>query len=207
MSALNLVNPPMRKRQRLQFRLRSALLLVALLGVPLAWLGREMELVRREQAADQAAAKLRQAILDEIESLGGHEWAGDYYYGDGLGVNVSLMLAPKSGYLFEWNGCMGLYDRNYGPVDFSNGRLRLTFTLPNSRERFRGIAGEFIPVAWGSREYLIPPDKVIDFCDDVKRGVEPRRGRHGQHLLRRGDETKLTTGSPTLPVEYEKRSD
>jgi hypothetical protein len=99
---------------------------------------------KQSQNAEQAAKSLRITIQDEIAALGNHEWAGEYYEGDGLGVNVSLILAPKSGYVFEWHGCLGLYDRNYGAVTLKDRRIRLSFTFPNKREGFQGIAEEFI---------------------------------------------------------------
>jgi hypothetical protein len=40
--------------------------------------------------------------------------AGQYYYGEG--VNFELSLAPKSGFAFTWNCCLGLYHMNYDDV-------------------------------------------------------------------------------------------
>src|ERR1051325_7519917 len=58
---------------------------------------------------DEAERRLAR-IKAEIARLRDHEWAGEYYWGDGLGANVSLVVSPKSGFVFTWNGCMGLYD-------------------------------------------------------------------------------------------------
>ena len=102
-------------RRRLQFRLRSLLVLATLLSLPFGWLGRRMEQIRHERAPDAQRIK----ILREIESLGSHPWAGEY--GAGLS-GVLLILAPRSGYLFESYGCMGLVERNYGPVRENNRR-------------------------------------------------------------------------------------
>src|SRR5437762_1117844 len=77
--------------------------------------------------AEKTAEKLRQQVREEIKTLGIHAWVGDYYWGDGLGANISLILAPQAGFLFEWHGCVGLYDRNYGAVIWANDRLRLSF--------------------------------------------------------------------------------
>jgi hypothetical protein len=60
----------------------------------------------------------------ELKTLKAHAWAGKYHYGDGLGVNVDLSLAPKSGFVFTWHGCLGLYDLNYGGVEEADGRIR-----------------------------------------------------------------------------------
>lgn len=157
---------------------------------------------KQSKKAEETAKALRIKIQDEIKTLGNHAWAGEYYHGDGMGVNVTLVLAPKSGYVFEWHGCLGLYDRNYGTVTENNGRLHLSFTFANEQEGFQGIAEEFIPIAWGDRKYLIPSDDVIGFCNDVNDGTEPRKSVHGMYLLRDGDEKREVTGSPEVPEKF-----
>jgi hypothetical protein len=117
-------------------------------------------------------------------------------------VNISLIIAPKSGYLFEWHGCLGLYDRNFGAVTNMNGRLRLSFSFENHRKGFQGIAEEFIPVKWGKRSYLIPSDDIIGFCNAVNSGYEPRETQLGMYLLRQGDEKLKCVGKPAVPAEY-----
>jgi hypothetical protein len=152
--------------------------------------------------AETMAKMLRGQIRNEIKTLGNHAWAGEYYHGDGLGVNVSLILAPKAGYVFEWHGCMGLYDRNYGAVTWATGRLRLSFTFPNKREGFQGIAGEFVPIAWGDRKYLVPADGIVGFCNNVNDGSELRTSSLGLYLLQRGDEWKKVNGFPAVPDKF-----
>ena len=97
---------------------------------------------------------------------------------------------------------MGLYDRNYGGVTFTNGKLRLSFAFKNERKGFQGIAKEFIPVHWGNRTYLVPADDVIGFCNAVNGGTEPRDCPQGRNLLREGDEKKKVSGLPVVPDEY-----
>jgi hypothetical protein len=157
---------------------------------------------KQSEQAQKKAETLRLQIREEIKSLGNHAWAGDYYWGDGLGANVSLMLAPKSGYVFEWHGCVGVYDRNYGAVTWTKDRIRLSFTFPNERKGFQGIAEEFIPIAWGDRKYLIPADDIVGFCNKVNAGDEPRKDMHGRYLLRDGDEKKDVKGFPSVPEEF-----
>jgi hypothetical protein len=157
---------------------------------------------KRSASAEREATSKRQEILREIGKLKGHQWAGEYYAGDGLGVNTSLITAPASGYVFEWHGCLGLYDRNYGAVAWTNNRIRLSFTFENQRKGFQGIAPEFIPISWASRHYFIPADDLIGFCNDVNQGREPRDHSHGAYLLRQGDEKKAASGFPNVPEEY-----
>jgi len=147
------------------------------------------------------ADKKRKEILAEAGRLGNHEWAGDYYKGDGLGENISFAVAPRTGYVFEWHGCLGLYGLNYGEVAWTNGCMRLLFTFEN-KPGFGGIAPEFTPIGWQSRHYLVPADDIVGFCNAVNEGQEPRADVHGRYLLRKGDEKKLATGFPEVPDRY-----
>ena len=105
-------------------------------------------------ASEMQTKKIRQ----ELRHFKDDDWAGEYYFGDGLGVNVSLTLAPKNGFVFSWHGCLGLYDLNYGDVVFTDGAVKLLFKYPNKQEGFEGIASELLPVRWGKRHYLIAVD-------------------------------------------------
>ena len=49
--------------------------------------------------------------------------AGDYYFGDGLGVNCSLTVTAKGKFTFQWNGCLGTYDKNEGTASIKEGVL------------------------------------------------------------------------------------
>ena len=154
-----------------------------------------------KRADTNLAARTKQ-IQQELESLKVDSWAGNYYYGDGLGVNVKLSLAPKSGFAFTWNGCLGLYDMNYGDVVESGGKIRLVPLLPNENKPFEGVAREFLPIVWGDRHYLIATDEVVRFANSINAGFEPRKGAGGMFLLRGEDASKPVTGNPSLPLEY-----
>lgn len=158
--------------------------------------------VKFSTAAEQTLTRQKEAVLAEIKTEKDHAWAGEYYTGDGLGVNVSLVIAPRSGFAFEWHGCLGVYDRNYGSVTEKDNRIRLTFTFENERKGFQGLAKEFIPFRWGARHYLVPPEDMVEFCNCVNDGSEPRDRTHGFFLLRRGDEKIEVSGPPAVPNEY-----
>jgi len=144
------------------------------------------------------------AIQTELSNLGEHQWAGTYYYGDGLGVNARLTLAPQSGFVFIWTGCLGVYDRNFGDiVEVDHGHLKLNPTFENLQQGFQGFAEELVPVTWGQRQYLIPVNNVVGFCDAVNSESEPRRDAYGSYFLRRGDEKKPIQGVPAIPKEYQ----
>jgi len=153
--------------------------------------------------AESAANRLRKNIASELKAIPNHPWAGEYYAGDGLGVNMALCVAPRSGFVFEWHGCLGLYDRNYGAATWTNDRVHLSFTFENKQQGFQGIAPDLIPVPWGKRRYLVPAGDMVGFCNRVNDGSEPRDGMHGSELLRRGDEKNPISGLPKVPKEFQ----
>jgi hypothetical protein len=151
----------------------------------------------------EVAFDAKQAVvLAELEGLGGHPWAGEYYGGDGLGVNRSLTLAPEAGFTFTWEGCLGLYDRNFGAITARGQELQLSFVFENDQEGFRGLAPDLTLVPWGERRYLVPSDEIAAFCSAVNGSTEPRRSLRGNHLLRLGDEQLEVVGTPELPDGY-----
>jgi hypothetical protein len=165
---------------------------------------------KQSKSAAESAYARRQEIRKEIASLKDHPWAGEYFKGDGLGMNILLSIAPKAGYVYEWYGCEGLYVRDYGTVDWKDGEIRPTHVYKNTvSDGFDCIADALIPVDWGDRKYLISPDELIDFCNDVNAGREPRRseygerhGRYGMSFLRLGDGEKKVVGQPMVPKDY-----
>jgi len=189
------------------FWVTSRLVPILMLGVLMAMLSSGQVLSRVKNgklspAARASADKREERIKNEIGRIGEHEWAGQYYYGDGLGINVALSVAPESGFVFSWHGCLGLYDLNYGNVRFENGLLELIFSYRNERRGFAGIAPELYPVRWGDRHYLIPSDGIIEFCNAVNAGIEPCSLFCACFLLRNGDVDKQAEGRPEVPAEF-----
>ncbi len=129
--------------------------------------------------------------------------AGDYYHGDGLGVNCSLVVKREGRFSFVWRGCMGVYDQNTGEAEVVAGHLILTPERPNVRKGFRGTATDFHIVRWGARSYLIPEEDKQEFVNAVNQGQEPRERPHGSFYLRRGDWEKKVAGLPETPREWE----
>lgn len=157
----------------------------------------------KQSDATTAELQRRDALLEsELASGSAPEWAGKYFRGDGLGVNVHVTVAPKSGFTFAWYGCLGRYDVNYGTVSASNGRLALGFELPNSQRGFEGIPEAFVPVRWGERLYLLGADQAKEFANAVNSGREPCQRFCSEFLLREGDELIDVEGAPGLPPDW-----
>jgi hypothetical protein len=146
--------------------------------------------------------RIRRAIQLEIQSPAVADWAGEYCAGEMLGENIQLAVAPKAGFVFERHGSGGLYDRNYGSVEFKDNRLALSFKFKNEQKGVRGIWSRYFFVRWGERHYLIPANDLAGFCDVVRSGREPRNSYLGRYFLKRGDEDKPVSGKPDLPGDY-----
>jgi hypothetical protein len=145
----------------------------------------------------------QEAIREELKALEGHPWAGEYYQGDGLGVNISLSLAPREGVSATSYGCLGLYGSNEGRVVvLPDGDLTFAFNLPN-KSGFGGFPKELVPVRWGERHYLLQRSEMFDFVNAVNANVEPSAFVMGNaFLLKKGDEGKKVAGLPDLPKPY-----
>ncbi len=127
---------------------------------------------------------------------------GDYYKGDGLGMNCRLVVMPGGRFSFTWRGCLGLYGENKGTAKLANGHVILAPEQRNKKDEF-GTATNFIPVKWGTRRYLVAREEMKSFCSAVNLGSEPRDNVHGSFYLRLGDEKNKVTGTPTVPKDWE----
>ena len=108
-----------------------------------------------------------EAIRQELASLkSAHAWAGEYSFGDGLGVNLQLHLAPKTGFAITWHGCLGLYGANEGQVRLTpDGVVDLDFRWQNLSEGFGQFPRQLLPFRWGERHYLVDTAHVARFIN------------------------------------------
>jgi hypothetical protein len=147
-------------------------------------------------ASSSFAADPRPGAFEEV--------AGEYYHGDGTGVNCTIKLSAAGKFDYEWRGCLGTYDKNEGGFTLKNGGITITPERPNIREGFRGTPTEFFSVVWGSRKYLVPTNDMVEFCSAVNDGTEPRDGNWSHYDLRRNDWGKAVTGRPAVPEPWTK---
>jgi hypothetical protein len=68
-------------------------------------------------------------IRAEIESLGDHQWAGEYYRGDGLGTNAYVHVAPHAGIAFSNQGCIGRPELNFGSIRSKSALIQADWKL------------------------------------------------------------------------------
>jgi prepilin-type N-terminal cleavage/methylation domain-containing protein len=138
-------------------------------------------------------------VVDDLKEL-----AGEYYYGNGRGVSCRLAILEDGRFSFVWTGCLGVYDKNQGYVQLREGYLMLSTLKPNDRRGFQGTPTTFLPIKWGRRMYLVPPEKMLDFCDKINSGDEPRKKLQGWFYLREGDCDVKVESLPTMPEPWEK---
>jgi hypothetical protein len=163
------------------------------------------------RAEEESAEARRLRIQEEIDRIPTHHWAGAYRYGDGLGMNISLWVAPESGAVYTWHGCMGLYDVNHGEIKAVSGEgIEVSLAidaLHNWRVHEAGLprpllSARWLFVTWGKEVFLIPSAQMIPFCNAVNGGgsvrMFPRRGAR----TARGPDVR-PQGLPTVPTAYE----
>jgi len=169
---------------------------------PKHWVAADMKLFYIITSLALLSSAVIQMFAANADPVALNEVAGDYYFGDGLGVNCSLKLTTKGNFSFKWQGCLGTYDSNEGDFGIKNGILRITPKKPNLREGFGGTPTEFYAIRWGSRMYLVPTNDIVEYCSDVNQGSEPRRGNFGHYYLRRNDWDKPVVGKPDVPEQW-----
>jgi hypothetical protein len=121
--------------------------------------------------------------------------AGEYGLGNGRRL-WTLSILPDGRYSFLWSGCLGVYDRESGHLRRSGDRVTLSTLKPIQWSMPR----EYVPIRWGSRSYLIPPEKMEEFCEAIIKGDEPEDGRGGAFYL--AGEGRPVDGVPTLPEPW-----
>ncbi len=163
-----------------------------------AWLKRRKLMKRHEVTVD----RIRNAFQREMLTLANHDWAGRYYYGDGLGCNVSITVSPKTGMTYKWIGCGGLYDIDYGPiVEVHRDYIDVKLSLPSIHQNYDAIKERFYRVRWADRHYLIPGEDMIQFCNAVNSGSEYGANTLN-YLLRQRDREKPVFSLPDVPEQF-----
>ena len=109
-----------------------------------------------------------------------------------------LSVLPDGRYSMMCAGrCGGVYHRESGDVKRVGDHL--VFSPTNPLELL--VPRVFLPVNWNRRIYLIPPEKLQEFCDAIIRGEEPRDDGSGGRFYALGLESQVS-GLPDLPGEW-----
>ncbi|NUQ52268.1 MAG: hypothetical protein HUU19_06170 [Phycisphaerales bacterium] len=98
-------------------------------------------------------------------------YAGEYSGGDGLGMNLSLKLAPESGVAFRWTSCLGIVDENHAKISKADeSGLWLKPAIDPKLIWRSHIDDRMYFVNWRSRRFLVSRSLMIDFCNKCNRG-------------------------------------
>lgn len=163
----------------------------------------------REALIDAELKALDRAKLTDKDWA--KEWAGTYSCGDGLGMNATIMIAPKAGLSYTWYGCLGLYDKNHGPITKADAEgievdLKLATDGP---ETMSYLSPKLYFVKWGDRRYLVPESKMLTLVNNYNEGGYARSGMFSIPRKREeGDPWRrfedAPPGRPQLPSAYDK---
>jgi len=147
------------------------------------------------------AATLIAEALWAVE--GSREFAGSYYQGDGTGVNWYLHLHGDGTFAFRWDGCLGTYDEKSGGWNvLPDGTIELVIRSQKTDPVGRSIPLALRPIRWGNRLYLVDSSALLDFCNLVNSGSEPRHEAHGLAFLRDDDWDRAVAGTPDVPNSW-----
>jgi hypothetical protein len=132
------------------------------------------------------------------------ELAGKYYRGDGLGDQAALTLETDSVFILSrsFDDAGSSVTRDSGEYSVVRGHIVLFPNWPNSVEYAAGVHTHFVPIRWGTRDYLVPDELMADFCNEVNLGFEPRDWVNGTFFLRESDWGKSVEGFPDLPGDW-----
>jgi hypothetical protein len=152
---------------------------------------------------------------------------GTYRFSHRFG-GVELTLAADGTYSSQAGDCTTEYAER-GAYTFTNNVITLTVSERTARPHSglveqvmqegnnetstgneasaRGTIYRLMPVRWSDRLYLINEDDLLQFCNAINAGVEPRQaqgtfGFFGTFYLRAGDENKPAAGIPEVPETW-----
>ncbi len=110
--------------------------------------------------------------------------AGEYGQRTGRGGGWELSILSDGRYSRFQSCCVGILERESGYVHLLAGHY-LLLPAGNSPTSPR-IERDFLPIRWKERLYLVPPDRMQEFCYAVTEGEEPRAGGEmGERFLLR----------------------
>jgi hypothetical protein len=156
---------------------------------------------RTDDVFVRVVEKKRKEIEAELERLGTHDWAG-WYHIAGPHESISIWISPTAA-VHTFYGCMGLYDQNYGTVNYQDGLVRIDWKLETSDELH--FPREYLIVKWQERRYLVPTAELFEFSNDYREyGNDAPERLQWTNYLRKDGEKLPVLGDPQLPRGYEK---
>lgn len=129
------------------------------------------------------------------------ELAGEYLQGmfrGGRGWVLSIL--PDGRYSRYQEGCTGIWNRESGYLRLIGGHCILLPAGPSDTSP--GVYRDFLPIRWQARRYLVAPEQMDQFCDDIVLGKEPRSpSQMGERYLLRSPAPDVE-GLPEMPEPW-----
>lgn len=143
-----------------------------------------------------------QTPLKRLLPMSFTEVAGDYRIDDRFDFRFTLILKPSGVFSFFHIECLGVPERRTGTFNIHGNRIVFRPKPWDRPEKDSALDRDLMVIPWGSRIYLIPSARMLEFCNAINAGLEPRRSDLGYFYLRVGDENKSTEGPPSLPIRW-----
>jgi hypothetical protein len=140
---------------------------------------------------------LRKRAIEAELKTGQHEvWESRFYDGSPfIGIAHGWIISRKTGYVSTTRRL------DMGSVKVKDDRIALISEAPNHAWGLMPL--EYVVVPWDQQVFLVEPDELLAFCNDVNSGLLRRHPPYGRHLLRVQDFHKdRPTGFPQVPIEY-----
>ncbi len=170
----------------------------------------ESHVARRARIEIEVSGLRAETIKDETGW--GAQWAGEYYYGDGLSTNTVVRIAPKSGLVMEGRGCLGPTHADEGDIEtIAPDHIRVRIKHSPSWSVDGSGDTDYYFVRWGDRRYLISARNMRAFCGAVNTGRMNPTGLQRRILdppnawvaLRIDDALSSGYGRPGLPRAFD----
>jgi hypothetical protein len=158
------------------------------------------QLMERLNAEEAAYQQREIAIRAELETLGAHDWAGEYLTHGGNGGS-SLLLAPASGFVFRSDSCES-YELNHGDIVQVDSDAIILRPAIDPDAYGIGPSQNLIRAIWRGRKFLIQQTELERFLNDVN-SRDP--GAPAWYMCRNGDPTQDEPKWPKLPPAYNAR--
>ena len=156
-------------------------------------------------------------IIIELKEPNIPDWAGSYYFGDGTGVNISLIIAPDSGFVYTHRGCLGLYGFGCGSVEFDKKNIILHYDIIDGLDTgFSKLP--LVPIKWGESSYLIEINKIAkyaNYAEEILYEIESTKEKrlnsffssNYDFLLKQVGKQLAISGPPDIPEWFDPKID
>jgi hypothetical protein len=142
--------------------------------------------------------------LSQKSSVSLMSLVGKHYLGDGWGQNNTLTLKADRTFSLIWDTDAGPpFLIAAGKYHVRHDLLYLDTLYARSERGVKwGKRHTLSIVRWGKRLYLVEVQNLLDFCNDINIGYEPRGDIHGSFYLKNIDPLPNVSGLPPLSAKW-----